>query len=139
MLQKITIIGNLGRDPEMRYTPAGKSVTNFSVATNRKWNDADGNPQEQVIWFKVAAWNRLAEVCNEYLKKGRQVYIEGRLTCDKETGNPRIFTRSDGTPGTSFEMTAGQVLFLGTRGDYVPVGPEDEASEPEVGDESIPF
>jgi len=92
MYQKIIIMGNLGNDPEMRYTPQGKPVTNFSVATNRKWTNADGTPGEETIWFRVSAWGKLGEVCNQYLSKGRQVFVEGRLRPDPETGAPRIWT-----------------------------------------------
>lgn len=112
MYQKLTIVGNLGHDPEMRYTPAGKAVTTFSVATNRKW---DGG--EETVWFRVSAWGRLAEVCAEHLSKGRAVLVEGRLRPDPETGGPRIWTRQDGTPAASFEVVAQVVKFLGGRGD----------------------
>ena len=73
------IVGNLGRDPEMRYTPSGKPVTDFSVAVNRQYNGADGQPVKDVVWFKVSTWNRQAEICNEYLRKGAKVLVEGRL------------------------------------------------------------
>ena len=75
MYQKLIIVGNLGRDPEMRYTPDGTPVTNFSVATNRRWTDASGQQQERTVWFRVSAWRRLAETCNQYLSKGRQVMV----------------------------------------------------------------
>ena len=77
MYQKVIIVGHLGGDPEMRYTPSVKPVTNFSVATSRKWTGADGEQREDTTWFKVAAWGKLAEVCNQYLAKGRQVLVEG--------------------------------------------------------------
>jgi single-strand DNA-binding protein len=143
MYQKVIIVGNLGRDPEMRYTPQGKPVTNFSVATSRKWTNADGTPGEETIWFRVSAWGRTAEVCNEYLSKGRQVLIEGRLRPDPETGGPRLWTRQDGTAGASFEITAFTVKFLGGRGEGVAVEPGVTLEEPppglEEGEEELPF
>jgi len=80
MYQKIIVVGNLGRDPEMRYMPDGTAVTNFSIATNRRWTDrTTGQPAEETIWFRVSVWGRQAETANQYLSKGRQVLIEGRL------------------------------------------------------------
>jgi len=134
-MDKLMIIGNLGQDPEMRYTPSGKAVTNFSVAANSTRKDQDGEKHEQTVWYRISAWNRLAEICNEFLAKGRQVYIEGELRPD-ENGGPRVFTRNDGTPGASFEVTARTVQFLGGRngGGNVPDAPDG----PEEGGE-IPF
>ncbi|MEE8391806.1 MAG: single-stranded DNA-binding protein [Anaerolineae bacterium] len=139
MYQKIIIAGHLGQDPEMRYTQDGTPVTNFSVATNRKWARQDGTQMDETIWFRVSAWRRLAETCNEYLKKGRPVLVEGRLQAD-ENGNPRTFTRNDGSPGASFEITAQTVKFLGGRGDAGP-GPDmpDEPPPPAPGETEIPF
>jgi len=115
--QKITIVGNLGRDPEMRYTPDGTPVTTLNIATNRKWNNADGSKGEETTWFRVTCWKRQAEIAAQYLKKGRQVMIEGRLTPDKETGGPRVYQRQDGTHGASFEVKAERVIFLSGRED----------------------
>ena len=117
MYQKVVIVGNLGGDPEMRYTPSGQAVTNFSVATSRKWTGSDGNQQDETVWFRVSTWGKLAEVCNQYLSKGRQVMVEGRLRADPETGGPRIWTAQDGSSRASYELTALEVKFLGTRGD----------------------
>lgn len=117
MYHKITIVGNLGRDPEMRYTPSGQAVTNFNVATSRKWTNNEGQIQEETVWFRVSTWGKLAETCNQYLSKGRQVFVEGRMTVDKETGGPRVWTDQNGTPRASYEVTALDVKFLGTRGD----------------------
>ena len=143
MYQKIIIMGNLGGDPEMRYTPQGKPVTNFSVATSRKWTNADGTPGEETVWFRVSAWGKLGEVCNEYLSKGRQVFVEGQLKPDPETGGPRIWTRQDGTAGASFEIFAFTVKFLGRRGEGVAVEPGVTAEEPppgvEEGEGELPF
>ncbi len=115
--QQITIVGNLGRDPEMRYTPGGQAVTNFSVATNRQYTTSNGEKVKETVWFRVSAWGRQAETCNQYLSTGSQVLVEGRLTPDRESGGPRIWTRNDGTPAASFEITAGRVVFLSGRGD----------------------
>lgn len=139
MYQKIIIVGNLGRDPEMRYTPSGQPVTNFSVATNRKWTNTDGTPGEETIWFRVTAWGRLGETCNQYLSKGRQVLVEGRLRPDPATGGPRIWTRQDGTAGASFEITALNVRFLGGRAEGAAMGPAVGPEEGAIEEEGIPF
>jgi single-strand DNA-binding protein len=110
-LNKIQIIGNLGRDPEMRFTPQGTAVTSFTVAVNRKWGGGEDGKNEETIWFRVSAWNRLAEICNEYLSKGKQVYIEGRIR------QPQIFTDRNGAVRASLEMTATDMVMLGSRGD----------------------
>ena len=120
MFQEITLVGNLGSDPEMRYTPDGTPVTNFSVATNRKWKDGNGTKKEETVWFRVVAWRKLAENCAEYLSKGRQVFVKGRLTPDPETGGPKVWTGKDGNARASFEVTAQTVQFLGGRGDAAP-------------------
>lgn len=114
---KITIVGNLGRDPEMRYTPGGQAVTNFSVASNRSYTTSNGERVKETVWFRVSAWGRQAETCNQYLNTGSQVLIEGRITPDKESGGPRIWTRQDGTPAASYEVTAERVVFLSGRGE----------------------
>ncbi|MDX1663694.1 MAG: single-stranded DNA-binding protein [Candidatus Promineifilaceae bacterium] len=122
MYQKLTIVGNLGRDPEMRYLPDGTAVTNMNIATNRRWSDPrSGEQREETIWFRVSVWGRQAETVNQYLSKGRQVLVEGRLEGDPETGGPRLYTRQDGSVGASFEMRAFRVVFLSGRdtgGDY---------------------
>jgi len=112
MYQKIIIAGNLGRDPEMRYAPSGSPVTSFSVASGRKYTNAEGDLVEETGWFRVSAWNRLAEVCAEHLSKGRAVLVEGRLKIDPSTGGPRIWQDSEGAARASFEVTAGTVQFL---------------------------
>lgn len=118
MYQKIVIVGRLGRDPEMRYMPDGTAVTNINVATDRRWTDkATGQPVEETTWFRVAVWGRQAESVNQYLSKGRMVLIEGHLKPDPQTGSPRVYTRQDGTAGSSFELTAEVVRFLGGRED----------------------
>lgn len=140
--QKIIIVGNLGRDPEMRYTADGTPVTNFSVATNRSWNNPDGSRAEETTWFRVTAWRRLAEIANQYLSKGRQVIVEGRLNPDRATGGPRIWTGQDGVARASYEITAGQIVFLSGRGDIAEGGPGGEEiseSEGEYSEDEIPF
>lgn len=107
-LNKIMIIGNLGRDPEMRYTPSGRPVTTFSVATSRTWNTADGEKRVETEWFNVVAWSNLAEICKQYLSKGQQVYIEGRL-------QTRHWDDADGNKHTSVEIVANEMILLGDR------------------------
>jgi single-strand DNA-binding protein len=109
-LNKVQIIGRLGRDPEMRYTPQGTPVTNFSVATGGKWTDRNGNERDDTEWFRIEAWNRLAETCNQYLSKGKEVYIEGRL-------KTRRYTDRDGIERTSVEVVANDMVMLGGKGD----------------------
>ena len=139
MFQKVVIVGNLGTDPEMRYTPSGQAVTNFSVATNRKWTDGQGNSQEETVWFRVSVWGKMAETCNQYLSKGRQV--EGTMRPDPETGGPRIWTDQNGQARASYELTGLEVKFLGTRAD----SGGDFSSGPGVGEtpglpeDEIPF
>lgn len=141
--QKIVIVGNLGRDPEMRYTPGGQAVTNFSVATNRQYTASSGERVKETVWFRVSAWGRQAETVNQYLKTGSQVLVEGRMNPDKETGSPRIWNRQDGTPAASFEVTADRVVFLSGRGDDSGAGEEYEGAPAEPDDatdeDEIPF
>ena len=123
MYQKLIIIGNLGRDPEQRFTPNGDPVTTFSVATSRKYGDKD-----ETTWFRVSVWGKQAESCNQYLHKGSKVLVEGRLRPD-ESGNPTVFQRKDGSWGASYEVTAENVRFL------TPKGEENGAAV----DEEYPF
>ena len=141
MYQTVIIAGNLGSDPEMRYTPDGTPVTNFSVATNRRWSGQDGTPREKTVWFRVTVWRRQAETCNQYLQKGRSVLVEGELNPDPDTGGPRIWTGNDGKPRASYELTARTVRFLGGRGEATPVSPTGGEIEgpPTKEDEEIPF
>ena len=130
----IIIVGNLGRDPEMRYAPNGNAVTSMNVASNRQYTDSSGQRVKETIWFRVSVWGKQAESCNTYLQKGSSVLIEGRLTPDKETGGPRTYTRQDGSPGASFDVSAATVRFLTTRNTDTNVdsGPDNDA-------EDIPF
>ena len=115
MYQKITIIGNLGRDPEMRYTPSGQAVTNLNVATNRQYTAKSGERVKETTWFRVSVWGEQAENANKYLKKGSKVYIEGRMKSDASTGGPRIWTGNDGTPNASYEIDAQLVQYLDSK------------------------
>ena len=141
MYHKVVLIGNLGRDPEMRYTQDGTPVTSFSVATSERWTGQDGEQKERTVWWRVSAWRRMAETCNQYLSTGSRVLVEGRINPDPETGGPRVYTRNDGTPGASYEVTALTVRFLGGRGDDAgdPGAPRDEDVPPEVEEDAIPF
>ena len=135
--QKVIIVGNLGRDPEMRYLPnGGQAVTNFNVATNRQYTASNGEKVKETTWFRVSAWGRQAETCNQYLRTGSQVMVEGRLNPDRETGSPRTYQRSDGTWGASFELTADRVVFLSGRGE---AGEYAGGSEDMMDEDDIPF
>ncbi len=113
-MNKIIVIGNLGRDPEMRYTPNGQSVTSFSVASTRRYTTG-GEQREETEWFNVSAWGRLAETCNQYLTKGQQVYVEGRL-------RSRTYQGNDGQTRVSLDINLTDVQFLGRRGDNMGEG-----------------
>jgi len=108
-MNKVLVIGNLGSDPEMRYTPNGNPVTSFRIATNYRYTTAEGEQREETEWFTVNAWNRLAETCNQFLAKGRKVYVEGRLKSSPWVGN-------DGEPRSGIEIVASDVRFLDGRG-----------------------
>ncbi len=140
MYQKIIVIGNLGRDPEMRYMPDGTAVTNLSVATNRTWSDkATGEPREETTWFRVSVWRRQAEAANQYLRKGSRVLIEGRLQVDPNTGGPRMYTRQDGTVGTSFEIFAENLRFMSSREEGSYAREDFEGGAPAQEEDEIPF
>jgi single-strand DNA-binding protein len=119
-VNKVILIGNLGRDPEIRYTRDGTAVANLNLATTETWNDANGQRQERTEWHRVVAWGKLAEIAKEYLGKGRQVYIEGRLqtrSWDDKDGNKRYTT----------EVRADQMVMLGGRGSD---GPSRDSGQP---------
>jgi len=118
-LNKVMIVGNVGKEPELRYTPAGHAVCNFSVAVNSKYKE-----EETTEWFRVTAWAKLAETCNQYLEKGRQVYVEGRL-------QTRTWEKDDGTTAYRTEVIANQVVFLGTKGNGGGTPPPADTGEPE--------
>ena len=147
MYQKVTIAGYLGRDPEMRYLPSGQPVCNFSVATSRKWTGQDGVQHNETVWWRVAVWGKQAEICNQYLEKGRPVLVEGRVSGERlaqsdggEQIVPRVWTGQDGQPRASFEMTADRVIFLSGRGGAAEApgaAPDTDVEEPP--EEEIPF
>lgn len=123
-LNKVMIIGRLGRDPEMRYTPSGRPVTTFNVATTRSWNSSDGERHTETEWFNVVAWGSLAEICKQHLLKSQQVYIEGRLqtrTWEDNTGNKR----------SSTEIVANEMILLGDRKDSLPSEQGSDENEEE--------
>ena len=109
-LNKVQLIGRLGRDPEMRYTPSGRPVTTFSVGTTRKWNTSEGEPKTETEWFNVVTWSNLAEICNQYLKKGGLVYIEGRL-------QNRQWDDAEGIKHFATEIVANEMIMLDSRRD----------------------
>ena len=114
-MNKIIVIGNLGRDPEMRYLPSGQSVTSFSVASNRRYTTASGEQRDETEWFNVSAFGRLGETCNQYLTKGQQVYVEGRL-------RSRTYQGNDGQTRFSNDITLTEMQMLGRRGDSMDEG-----------------
>jgi len=131
---KIILVGNLGRDPEMRYTPGGQPVVSFSLATSEKWTGHDGQVEERTIWWRVTVWGKAAENANQILKKGSKALVEGRMAPDPKTGNPRVFTRQDGSSGAAYEVTALKWVNLTARG----AGQPTDGGEPAAGeDESL--
>jgi single-strand DNA-binding protein len=129
MFQQLMIVGNLGRNPEMRYTGDGKPVTNFSVAASRKYKSSAGELVEETLWIRVSVWGKQAETCNQFLKRGSKVLVVGRLVPDPATGSPRMFERTDGTQGTAFEMTADTVRFLSSKAEDDANGSGEGAEE----------
>lgn len=139
MYQKIVIVGRLGRDPEMRFTPSGQAVTSFSVATDNVRTDPSGKTIKETVWFRVSAWGKQAENSNNYLSKGKLVLVEGRLTADAKTGGPRIWTGQDGTTKASFEISAQSVKFLSGKSEGGAAGAGEEDVDIPVSDDGIPF
>jgi single-strand DNA-binding protein len=149
-LNKVLLMGNLGRDPEVRFTAGGTAVANFSIATNESWKDKNGQQQEKTEWHRIVVWGKLAELCGEYLKKGRQAFIEGRL-------QTREWTDKEGKKNYSTEIVANNVQFIGGRpdgagaaaqgnnstpaqpGNYGPPPGDDQAPPPGGGPDDIPF
>jgi single-strand DNA-binding protein len=129
------IIGHLGREPEMRYTPSGRPVTSFSVATTRSWNSPDGERREETEWFNVVAWGNLAEICKQYLTKGQQVYVEGRL-------QTRRWDDQEGKKHYTTEVVANEMIMLGDRpmrSNASAEGAGYNAPEPSVEEDEFPF
>ena len=143
MYHTLIIVGNVGKDTEMRYTPSAQAVTSFSVATNRQYTAGNGEQVKETIWFRISTWGKTAEVCNQYVKKGSKVLVEGRLTPDKNTGGPRVWTKQDGTTGASYDVTAATVRFLSSRGESGESGPMAGSSGMEMAElppeDDIPF
>lgn len=141
-VNKVILVGNLGADPELRYTPAGSPVATFNVATSETWKDKDGNAQERTEWHRIVVWNKLAEVAGEYLKKGSQVYLEGRLTT-------RNWQDKDGVKRYTTEIVAQTFLMLGRKAEggagrepaEAPPEPDEAAAGPssKVTEEDLPF
>lgn len=121
-LNKAMLIGNLGKDPELRYTGSGVAVATFSLATNESWKDQDGNTQERTEWHNIVAWKKLAEICGEWLKKGKKIYVEGRIQTrsydDKNTGAKKYIT----------EIVAENIIMLDGKGSGTPDGATSNAS-----------
>ncbi len=144
-LNKVLLIGHLGKDPEVRYTPDGAAVASFSLATSEVFNDKNGTRQERTEWHRISAWGKLADICKQYLAKGRQVYIEGRI-------RTREYTDREGIKRYATEIVANQMIMLGGRpqggeagyqsGTSVarPVADADQAfGDPGITDSDIPF
>jgi len=136
-LNKVMIIGHLGRDPEMRYTPSGRPVTTYTVATSRSWNTVDGERHQETEWFNVVAWGNLAEICKQYLTKGQQVYIEGRL-------QTRHWDDKEGNKHSSVEIVANEMMMLGDRRDSNSTEKHaadvaDESELPSTDEDEFPF
>lgn len=121
-LNKVMIIGRLGRDPEMRYTPSGRPVTTFSVATSRTWNTSDGERRTETEWFNVVAWGSLAEICKQYLTKNRLIYVEGRL-------QSRHWEDTDGNKHYSTEIVANEMIMLDEKREANNENPDEETIE----------
>jgi|SRR5829696_5128709 single-strand DNA-binding protein len=121
-LNKLLLIGNLGRDPEMKYTQQGTPVTTFSVAVSRTYQPPEGEPREETEWFRVVAWQKLAEVCNDYLHKGSRVYVEGRL-------RTREWLGQEGGPQKTMEVIASEVILLDGRSESAPVNAGREVEQ----------
>ncbi|MEI6185874.1 MAG: single-stranded DNA-binding protein [Dehalococcoidia bacterium] len=131
-LIKIILIGRVGGDPEMRFTPDGVAVTTFSLAANRSTRQPDGSYKEEAEWFRISAWRKLAETCNQFLNKGKLVYVEGNL-------RTRLYDGKDGQKRVSLDVTADRVLFLDKQG-AVQLPPEDaRVVEGDIEPEDIPF
>ena len=132
MYQKMLVIGHLGKDPVMKYTPTGVPVTEFSLATNRRWTGPDGEQKEKTTWFRVSAWRKQAEICNTYLRKGQLVLVEGEVDVS-------AFTGQDGQPRASLDLNARVVRMLGRREGAAPPAAEAEAAPVPSNEEELPF
>lgn len=134
MFQAITLVGNIGSDVEMRYTPSGVPVSSFSLAVNKSWNDQEGNRQQKTTWFRVTAWRKLAEITAEHLTKGRQVLVAGEMQ------EAHAWSDKEGNPRASLEVTAQTIRFLGSRPENDGETPaQTEEPHPVLQEEEIPF
>lgn len=144
-VNKVILIGHLGKDPELSYLPSGQSVAKFSVATGRTYKDKNGEQKDETEWHNIVAWGRTAEICSQYLTKGRQVYLEGRI-------QTRSWEDREGKKRYTTEIIANEVVLLGSRGEAsaeqparaaVPAKasspPNDDFAQPEITDDDIPF
>jgi len=143
-VNKVILIGRLGKDPELKYTPSGAPVVNFSLATDESFKDRSGEQQNRTEWHRIVAWGKLAEICGEYLTKGKQVYIEGSI-------RSRQWEDQSGNKRTTYEIVARQMTMLGSRAeseraatertpsDRPAAAPPEAPPEPEITDEDIPF
>ena len=130
-LKTVLVIGNLGADPEMRYTADGAAVTNFRVAASGNYTGSDGERKEETEWFSIVAWRKLAELCSQYLQKGRRVYVEGRL-------QTRSWEGQDGQKRYTSELIAEDVIFLDSRPGGAP-RPDDQDAPMDLEPEDVPF
>ena len=130
-LNKVMIIGNVGKDPEMRYTPNGNPVTSFSIAANRRWTTPEGETREETEWFNVVTWNKLAETANQYVTKGKKVYIEGRL-------HTRSWEGQDGQKHYRTEVIANTMILLDSRPKPTAL-PEESFPVDDLDPDDVPF
>jgi single-strand DNA-binding protein len=127
---KITFVGHLGNEPEMRYTPSGKPVTSFNVASNDQYTNERGETIKITTWFRCTSWGKPAEIHNEYLRKGSKVLIEGKLHPDPKTGRPEIWTRQDGSAATDYNVTVKELYFLDSKNGGIPEGGSGQNEPP---------
>ena len=141
MFHTIIVIGNLGKDPELRYLSSGQAVCDFNIATSRQYTSSNGQQVKETIWMRITTWGKQAETCNQYLRKGSKVLVEGRLSPDPASGGPKTYMKKDGTPGASYDITASTVRFLSSRSDdQGGAAPGGEYSAPPADSEDgIPF
>jgi single-strand DNA-binding protein len=142
MFHTIIVVGNLGKDPELRYLSSGQAVCDFNIATSRQYTASNGQQVKETIWMRITTWGKQAETCNQYLRKGSKVLVEGRLSPDPASGGPKTYMKKDGTPGASYDITASTVRFLSSRGDdQGGAAPGGEYSAPPAADseDGIPF
>lgn len=136
-INKVILIGNLGRDPEVRYTPSGTAVANFSIATTENWTNKDGEKESHTEWHRIVAWGRLGEICGEYLSSGKQVYIEGRIRTNE-------WEDQEGNKRQNKEIVALTMQMLGSRAQAEPSSDESPSPEPDTAssgptEDDIPF